>query len=270
MTDLSMSPPLRLGLAARLAADTAADLRARAAATPGIELVDVRDPIDPAAGHLVVDGRAGDAVDACLDGPAAVEAFWTRRLVPFAHLLARGQRAPRARTVTVADHDPGWPAAAARWGARVRSALGARALRIEHVGSTSVPGMAGKDLVDLLVVVEDLDAVDALGRAAWHRAGVVPVAGDFYGIDRHDREHPQRVAVDADPGRPLNVHLHPRASPVWRELLAFRDRLRADEEHRAAYVALKHRLAREAGGDVDVYSRGKRAWINEAVARALG
>lgn len=105
--------------------------------------------------------------------------------------------------------------------------------------------MSGKDLVDLLVVVEDLNGVDALTRADWHRSGLVHVHGDFYGIDRHDREHPQRVAVDADPARPINVHFHPEHSTVWRELLAFRDWLRTDESHRAEYIALKDRLASE-------------------------
>ncbi|MEJ2885519.1 GrpB family protein [Actinomycetospora aeridis] len=270
---MSGTPPLILGTGPWLESDAVAAFTARA--SPEIRVVAVPEPVDPARAHLIVGGDArpdDGAVDARIAAgdPGAVARLWDRRVAPFAYLLARRQRAPRTQIVSVEPYDDAWPAAARRLVRRLEVALGERALRVEHVGSTSVPGMAGKDLVDLLVVVPDLDTVDALARDDWHRAGVVPVSGNLYGIDRHDREHPQRVAVDADPGRPLNVHLHPKSSPVWRELLAFRDWLRADPAHRDEYVDLKHRLAREADGDVNVYSRAKRTWINAAVGRALG
>jgi dephospho-CoA kinase len=272
------SPPtghsLLVGYGPWLGSHAIAALKVRGREAPGISVFPAHEPLDLSAAHLLVDGvsRPDDgAVDTRLpnDDAEAIERLWHERVERFARNLARGQRAPRTQVVSVRPYDQAWPAAARRIGRRLEAALGDRARQVEHIGSTSVPGMSGKDLVDLLVVVPDLEQVDAISHEDWHRAGLVPVAGDLYGIDRHDEEHPQRVAVDADPGRPVNVHLHPERSPVWRELLAFRDWLRNDQAHRDEYVELKHRLARESDGDVNIYSQAKRNWINQAVTRAL-
>jgi len=77
--------------------------------------------------------------------------------------------------------------------------MGALALSVDHIGSTSVPGLLAKDLIDLQVVVLTLpDTITAAAHAL--DAGLVAVRdGNFYAIDRHDRQHPVRILVDADP-----------------------------------------------------------------------
>src|SRR6516164_2974248 len=88
--------------------------------------------------------------------------------------------APHNAPITLADYDPGWPALFAREAARIRAALGGRAVQVEHVGSTSVPGLAAKPIIDILLVVPDSSdeqayvlALDAAGYVLSPRAGLV-------------------------------------------------------------------------------------------------
>jgi GrpB-like predicted nucleotidyltransferase (UPF0157 family) len=161
--------------------------------------------------------------------------------------------------------DPTWPAQARRVIARVHHALGARASRVDHIGSTSVPGLPAKQIVDVQVVVADLAAAaDAAAHAS--DAGLVDV-GEWDAPDRSGTRHVERVLVDADPGRPTTVNLRPVTDPVWRETLLFRDWLRVDPAHREAYLAEKQRLA-ATSEHVDTYSDGKLGWIGDALGRA--
>ena len=148
----------------------------------------------------------------------------------------------RARVARLVGPDPTWPDQAARLIARVRHALGDHVLRVDHIGSTSVPGLPAKDLVDVQVTVPDL-AVAADAAASAPIAGLVDV-GEWDAPDRTGVRFSERVLVDADPGRPATVNLRPVGDPVWREVLLFRDWLRADPSHRDAYLAEKRRLAR--------------------------
>ena len=130
------------------------------------------------------------------------------------------------REIVIAAYDPAWPERFAAERERIAAALGDRALRIEHIGSTSVPGLAAKPIVDILVEVASLDGVDLEPRGlrparARGRAPHVPHAGA--------RRPRARLAV--------------RARRTSRAHLAFRDRLRASPEDRAAYEALKRELA---------------------------
>ena len=85
--------------------------------------------------------------------------------------------------------------------------------------------------------------------------------------ERSGARHAERVLVDGDPGRPVNVNLRPVGDPVWRETLLFRDWLRADTSHRDAYLAEKRRLTHQTD-HVDAYSDGKLGWISDALGRA--
>lgn len=187
--------------------------------------------------------------------------------MPFATNLAQRRRAPRRQQVVLAEPEPSWSAQADRLMTRLAAVMGERARRIDHIGSTSVAGMPAKDIIDLQVVVDDLDAAVA-GAAASHHAGFVHVVGPFYGIDRHGAHHDEQVAVDADPGRPANVHFHPASSPIWREMLLLRDWLRADQRHRQEYASVKRTLAEHADHDVNDYSRDKMPWISQTLNRA--
>lgn len=221
--------------------------------------------------HLVVGVGSADqperiaAVDVCIEA-ADAERIWTDRLKAFRDNLADGRRAPRRRTAELVEPDSSWPVQANRLIARLEDACRDAPLRIDHIGSTSVPGLAAKDLIDIQIVVRDLAVAEAVATQG-RRAGFVRVAGEWDAPDRLGHRFREVVMVDADPGRPVNVNIRPIHDPVWREVLLFRDWLCANAEHRSEYEALKHSLAR-ATRDVDSYSDAKLPWIDEAVTRA--
>jgi dephospho-CoA kinase len=241
------------------------------------EAIAVRDLVSPTGSwaecQLVIavvappdDDRRG-AVDVVLDDDAALEPLWNERVVPFAANLASGRRAPRRRVPVLLPSDPAWPAQARRLVARLGAAIGPSAIRIDHIGSTSVPGLAAKDLIDVQVVVADLATADLVATKA-RGAGFVRAIGSWTGSDRLGTEHPEVVVVDADPGRPVNVNLRPVDAPVWREALLFRDWLRSNPGEADAYAALKRDLAAAPGPHVDAYGEAKMPWIRAALRRA--
>ncbi len=153
-----------------------------------------------------------------------------------------------------------WPAAFEREAVLLREALGPWLVGgVHHIGSTAVPGLAAKPILDMLAGVRDLDAareaVPALGDLGYTHAEHRPhEAVWFYkqaGADYRLRTH--------------QLHLTTVNSDLWRERLAFRDALRADSRLRDEYQALKESLARDTS-DVAEYTKGKR----EFVARVLG
>jgi dephospho-CoA kinase len=205
----------------------------------------------------------------------AVTTTWSSRLLPFAANLSAGRRASRGAAV-LQDPDPDWARLAALLGARISAAAGG--LRVEHIGSTSVPGLPAKDVIDLQLVVPDLQVADRLA-APLTAAGFPLVPG----IDQ-DNPHPipgepdstdparwrKRVHANADPGRSVNLHLRVRNAPNRRESLLFRDWLRADDVVRAEYLELKRELAGRFAGDPDVtrYAEAKEPWFDAAFPRA--
>jgi dephospho-CoA kinase len=140
-------------------------------------------------------------------------------------------------------------------------------LRIDHIGSTSVPGLPAKALIDIQVVAPSLAVADAVAQRA-RDAGFVRVPGRRSGPDRSGTQFDEIVLVDADAGRPVNVNLRPVGDPVWRETLLFRDWLVADVANRDRYLAFKQRLV-ETTKNVDEYSSGKLSWIGSALDRAF-
>jgi dephospho-CoA kinase len=226
---------------------------------------------DDAARRAAADAWLDNAGPSRDGGPAgllaAVDALWHGRLAPFEAHLRAARRAPRPPRPVLVPPDPAWAAAGARLVARVRRAAGRRALDVQHTGSTAVPGLPAKDVVDLQVVAADLDAAVALA-ADLTAAGLVAQAGQWWDqpVSGGGRL-PKGFAASADPGRAVNCHVRSAASPVVAEVLRFRDRLRADAADRAAYAALKQRLAAEHH-DVDAYAAAKAPFITEVLARA--
>ena len=225
-----------------------------------------------AGAHLVVGvGHAAsvegehEAVDVWTDIATAHE-LWRERVLPFHDNLAANRRAPRRRVAELTPPDATWPAQARRLIARLERVLGDAALRIDHIGSTSVRALAAKDLIDIQVVVADLQTADATAEHA-RDAGFVRVPGRWTGPDRYGTQFDEVVLVDADPGRPVNVNLRSVGDPVWRETLLFRDWLVADAAKRDRYLAFKRRLA-ETTENVDEYSSGKLPWIRDALEAA--
>jgi dephospho-CoA kinase len=252
---VTAAEPTRVGRLARTRGMTEAEAYARIRAQAS-------DERRRAAADVLLDNDG-----ALADLHAAVDALWRDRLVPFEANLRAGRRAPRARVPVLAEPDPTWPEQAARLTARLAFVAGQRARRIDHIGSTAVPGLPAKDLVDAQVVVPNLATARELADDL-RAAGLVRAAGRWPDIDRSGVEHDKEVAVDADPGRPVNVHIRPASSPAWREALLFRDWLRANEAARDAYAAMKRALAARPGADVDTYGDAKLPWISEALGRA--
>jgi dephospho-CoA kinase len=219
------------------------------------------------AGVGASQGDDDAAADVWLEDVASLDALWRDRLVPFAANLAAGVRAHRRRRAVLVEPDPTWSVQAQRLIARLRAAVADQVHRIDHIGSTSVPGLAAKQLVDIQIVVADFATASRVADAA-SAAGFVRVAGPLWCVDQFGVRHDEEVVVDADPGRPVNVNIRPIAAPIWRETLLFRDWLRAEPAARNEYEAMKRELAARPDSNVDEYSVDKYPWISAATARA--
>ncbi len=159
--------------------------------------------------------------------------------------------------VVVVPYDPAWPTRFAAERARVAEALGDLALDIQHIGSTAVPGLAAKPIIDLLVLVRDLEDAPAC---------IAPLSELGYIFVDHVANLERRFFRK---GMPRTHHLHIVAvgSSEAHRHPAFRDALRADPELRAAYARLKRDLAAQNEGDRLAYTRGKTAFVRAALAR---
>ncbi len=160
------------------------------------------------------------------------------------------------RAIVIVDYDPGWAARFEFERERIAETLGASALRIEHVGSTAVPGLAAKPIVDIVVEAEDV--ADESIVAALETAG----------YELRVREPGHRMF--RTPERDVHVHLWPRADVEVERHLRFRDRLRQDAADRAAYERLKRGLAAREWEDMNEYAQAKDELIDEITARAGG
>ncbi|HEU4997538.1 MAG TPA: dephospho-CoA kinase [Lapillicoccus sp.] len=204
---------------------------------------------------------------------ARVRDVWWNRLVPFNANLLAGTRGRRPDRPSMVPPDPTWPAQADRLVARIADALGDRAPRIEHIGSTSVPGLAAKDVVDLQVGVPSLElADDAAFVADLAQRGFVRL-DDITGDTPHPpgadpRRWAKRFHASMDPGRAANVHVREIGSPGWEFALQFRDWLRANPEDREQYASLKRALAAGASGTED-YAEAKEPWFADAYPRVV-
>jgi GrpB-like predicted nucleotidyltransferase (UPF0157 family) len=167
---------------------------------------------------------------------------------------------PHNAPVVLRDHDPAW----ARWyageEAKIRAALGEQVVRVEHVGSTSVPGLAAKPLIDILLVVPDSADEDAYVPAL--------VAAGYYLRLRERTWHEHRVLKGTAPD--VNLHVFsPRCEELDR-MLGFRDRLRAHPEDREEYERTKRELAGRTWGRVQDYADAKTRVVERIILRALG
>ncbi len=197
-----------------------------------------------------------------------VDDLWQERLQPYARNLAAGERAPRAAPA-LHPYDQDWPRQAGNLAARLARSTGRR---VDHIGSTAVPGLAAKDVVDLMVTVADMAEADAL-REALSSAGFPRIRGIYRDEPKADVPDPsqwaKRLHGSADPGRPAHVHVRAGGTACWRYALAFRDWLRADAPARADYSRLKERVMAEHAQDADwsAYAAGKEPWFDAAWPR---
>lgn len=195
---------------------------------------------------------------------ADLDRLWNERLVPFNHNLLRGVRAARSGGPRLVPASADWPAQAERIAGRVRL-VDPRVLAVDHIGSTAVPGLPAKDVLDLQLTVAALEDADAIaGKLA--AAGFPPVDGITRDEPRQADPDPghwvKRFHANADPGRPVNLHVRVEGSPGWRYALSFRDWLRSDQGAAGLYLAEKERCAAQHAGDTttDGYAECKENW----------
>lgn len=162
--------------------------------------------------------------------------------------------------VTV-DYDPRWPALYAAERARLVAALGEQLTRIEHVGSTSVPGLAAKPIVDIELYVRQLEPMDPF-RAPLEALGYV---------FQFDPEMPDLHYFGWPAERPRRYHLHisQHGSQHLIRVVAVRDYLRAHPAEADAYAAVKRALTAARPGDRDAYVAGKHDFVQALERRAL-
>lgn len=200
---------------------------------------------------------------------AEVDELWADRLVPFeANLRLRKPRPPASPVLSA--YDPSWPLQAERRLARLRQLAGPRLARADHIGSTAVPGLPAKDVLDLQLTVSTLDDADALAEALAD-AGFPRLEGEWVDDPQGGgTPWPKRLHVGADPKRAVNLHVRSVETPAWRLALLFRDWIRAHPGEREDYAVVKRRLADEhaADGTVEYYAEAKQGWVNEAFTRA--
>lgn len=195
-----------------------------------------------------------------------IKSIWIERVQPFEANLRIGRRAMRHQQPVLKPPDGTWPEQAERLISRLKLVIGASIVRIDHVGSTAVPGLLAKDLIDIQVVVDDVSRALPLAQMS-RRGGFVHVVGDWCGEDRHGTKFREEVAVDADPGRPVNVNFRSHSDPVWKEVLLFRDLLRADAAERDEYAEMKRELSTH-GQNIDQYGELKMPYIRAVPGRA--
>lgn len=171
--------------------------------------------------------------------------------------IPRGTERPE-EPVEIVAYDPNWPGQFESWRGRLARALGERARRIEHVGSTSVPGLAAKPVIDILVTVPDPDLESSYAP---------PI--EVLGVQLRSRDELHRY-FRPFAGRPRDVQVHVCApGSGWeRRHLLFRDYLRSSEDARDAYLAMKLEAAERWRDDRVAYADAKTEVIGELMDRA--
>ena len=164
--------------------------------------------------------------------------------------------------IVIVPYDPAWPSLYEAEAARVRRALPAGlTVAIEHFGSTAVPGLAAKPVIDILVAVRSIEEA--------RRRAVAPLAalGYAFWADNPKRDRLFFVkGLPPAPRRTHHVHLTEPAGEMWPRLL-FRDYLRRHAGAREAYLLLKQDLARRFPDDREAYTEGKQGFVDDIMAR---
>ena len=169
-----------------------------------------------------------------------------------------GDIVPLTEPILLVDYDPGWPELFRREADRIRAVLGERALQIEHAGSTSVPGLAAKPIIDILLVVADSSEEEAYVPPLEEAGYVLRVREpDWY-------EH----RVLKPPDMRVNLHVFSQGCPEIDRMLLFRDRLRSNTADRELYERTKRELAGKKWKYVQNYADAKTVVVEEIIARA--
>lgn len=153
-------------------------------------------------------------------------------------------------------HDPAWAACFQAERRLIGRAVADTPHQIAHIGSTAVPGLAAKPILDIAMAADDQD----------HPAIAAALVGLGY-IDRGLRDGRLFIRLRGGDIRTHNLHLHDAKSDAWRDHVAFRDALRADPKLAVAYGALKEAIIRDFGDDRAGYAARKTAFVRDALRR---
>lgn len=163
------------------------------------------------------------------------------------------------RAIVIADYDSHWPAKFQEHAALVRAALGEKVLALEHVGSTSVPGLAAKPIIDIDLIVADSSDEDSYLPALLGVGYVLRVREP----DWHQHRMVRTPALD------VHLHIFSAGCLEFTRHLAFRDHLRRHPADRLRYETLKRRLAQQDWTDMNAYAAAKTELVEEITAQAL-
>ena len=165
--------------------------------------------------------------------------------------------------IFIVEYDPNWPILFQQEAARIRETLkGNLITRIEHFGSTAVPGLAAKPIIDLLV------GVRSLAEAKKVAVSTLEPLGYAYWCDNPD---PQRMfwVKGLPPNGPRTHHIHAiEADSLLWERLKFRDYLRQHPDEAARYARLKYRLCQRFSYDREAYTTGKAKYVESVMQKA--
>jgi GrpB-like predicted nucleotidyltransferase (UPF0157 family) len=162
------------------------------------------------------------------------------------------------RVIEIVPYRSDWPSQFRCHAERIKNALGGTALRIEHIGSTSVEGLAAKPIIDILVVVSD-PAKEALYLPEMLSAG--------YELRVREPEFEEH-RMFRTPERDIHVHFYPVEFGEIERYLLFRNFLRTNPEARDNYAALKHKLSNKGWADMNEYADAKTALIEDIIRQA--
>jgi GrpB-like predicted nucleotidyltransferase (UPF0157 family) len=170
-----------------------------------------------------------------------------------------GPVVPHNAPIFLADYDPDWADLFEREASRIRRALGSAAILVEHAGSTSVPGLAAKPIIDIVLAVPD-SADEPAYVPAMEAAGYVLRVRepDWF-------EH----RLFKGPGTAVNVHVFSAGATETDRMLLFRDWLRSRDDERDLYLAAKRELAQRTWRHVQNYADAKSGVVEQILARAL-
>ena len=169
-----------------------------------------------------------------------------------------GELKPLNGPVQLVEYDADWPSLFLRQAERIRPALGDRVLHIAHVGSTSVPRLAAKPIIDILLVVKD-SADETTYVPELEAAGyVLRLREPLF------HEHRMFKGPDTD----INLHVFSQGCPEVERMLLFRDRLRNDDADRELYERTKRELAKRQWKYVQSYANAKAPVVEEIISRA--
>jgi GrpB-like predicted nucleotidyltransferase (UPF0157 family)/ADP-ribose pyrophosphatase YjhB (NUDIX family) len=201
-----------------------------------------------------------EPVQAGETGSTAAEPFQVRYTEEQLQAVTIGDLALQTKPIEIVDYDPTWPQLFEREAARIRAALGEQIVLLEHAGSTSVPGLAAKPLIDILLIVPN---------SADEAAYVPPMEAAGYVLRIREPDwHEHRLFKGPDTN--VNIHVFSPASPEVERMLLFRNWLRTHPDDRQLYESTKRELAGKNWKYVQNYADAKTTVVETIIARARG